>query len=124
MTTFDAKSLKRRDFLRQAGLVIVVPAALGTLVGCGDDEGDTADGPSFVAISQGSNHTHLVNVTCAALAAGVTASFSSTVDDGHLHVVSLTSDDFATLASGGTVNVTTFDLHVHTWSISAGSSCA
>ena len=123
MQNLATLAANRRDFLKRASLVLVVPMVPGLVSACGDDADDGAAGPTFVATGQGSGHTHIVTITCAALSSGSDASFNSSTDDGHQHVLRLTAAQFATLSSGGTVDLTTADLHVHTWSISADNAC-
>jgi len=114
--------MTRREVLIQMGsLLLLVPA--GTVfVGCGDsDDGD--DGGTGTALTFTSNvvqaHSHRVSIQMSELteppSSGVNR--NTTVDDGHLHTVSLSEADLSAIESGQVVTkeTTLVNAHTHTF---------
>ena len=112
----------RRDFLwKLGGLLVIVPVGV-SVAGCSssddDDDGDCAMANTVVSTattltvtSVCNQHTHDYSIAVADLTsppatgeAGMTTPYA---DDGHVHTVTLSMSDLASIQSGSTVMSTT-----------------
>ena len=103
----DVTRFERRVFLLRAGKAVPAIAGAVYLIGCGD----SSTGPSAVAdISSVStvvnSHSHTVGVPSSDQMHPATKTYTSSSDAAHDHQVTLTGDQLSTLASGGSVTVT------------------
>jgi hypothetical protein len=90
------------------------PATDGTTTAGADCETDPD-------VTIGTNHSHEMMVPLADVMAGVEVVYDITGSSPHSHSVTLTSDDFATIAAGGSVMVeSTASGHTHTVTVSCG----
>ena len=99
--------MDRRVFVIEAGKAFPVVAGALYLIGCGK----SSTSPSAVADVQSSstvvnNHTHTENVPASDQLHPATTTYTSSTDAGHNHMVTLTASQLSTLASGGSVTVT------------------
>ena len=111
----EGAHFQRRVFLVQAGKAFPVVAGALYLIGC-----DEAFNPSAVAdISSVSTvnagHSHTINVPSADQLHPAAKTYTSTNVFAHVHMVTLTEDQLRTLATGGSVTVTstTSGTHAH-----------
>ena len=100
--------MKRRVFIIEAGKAFPVVAGALYLLDCG---GNSTTSPSAVAdISSTSTvvnaHTHSVGVPAADQLHPATTTYNSSTDSAHNHMVTLTASQLSTLASGGSLTVT------------------
>ena len=100
--------MNRRVFVIEAGKAF--PAVVGALylIGCG---GSSPSSPSDVAsissVSATSNgHTHTVGVPASDQMKAVATTYTSSSTSAHDHMVTLNASQLSSLASGGTVTVT------------------
>jgi hypothetical protein len=112
----NSKQIRRGDFLKAVAAGGLGATAIGSmgLVGCGDD-GETT-GPAGSTGSGGgcaspaaaiqSNHGHSMTVSKADVDAGVDKSYSIQGTAMHDHTVNISALDFADLASGKSISVT------------------
>ncbi len=99
--------MKRRAFLIEAGKAFPAVAGALYLISCGN----SSTGPSAVAdissVSSVANaHTHTVAVPAADQLHAATTTYTSSTTSAHDHMVTLTANQLSTLASGGSVTVT------------------
>ena len=100
--------MKRRVFVIEAGKAF--PAVVGALylIGCGGSSpaspSATADIKTESTVSNG--HTHTVNVPASDQMKAVAATYTSSSTSAHDHMVTLSASQLSTLASGGSVTVT------------------
>jgi hypothetical protein len=101
-----SSSVSRQEFLRFA-VTFVGAAAAATLAGCSSSSSADAacsNGGKDTAIS--SNHGHSLKVPAADISAGQGGTYNIQGVADHNHTVTLSGDQLKTLASGGTVTVT------------------
>lgn len=126
--------MKRREFVTNAGVVIVLVPAARLLSSCGDDDDEappqipgeppppppppSADVLTFTS-SVVAGHSHSVTIEVALIADPPAGGLQETtsVDAGHSHVVVLTVDDLDRIDAGETVmkETSTEDQHLHTF---------
>lgn len=99
--------MNRRTFVIEAGKAFPIVAGAIYVVGCGSDP--TA--PSSVAdISSTSSvvnaHTHSVGVSASDQLHPADTTYTSSSTSSHVHMVTLSSGQLSTIASGGSVTVT------------------
>jgi hypothetical protein len=99
--------IKRRTFMIEAGKAF--PAIVGALYvfGCGSSPtspSGVADINSTSTVVNG--HTHSVNVSSSDQLHPADATYMSSTSLSHTHMVTLTAAQLTTLASGGSVTVT------------------
>jgi len=112
-------SMTRKQFLRTMVGAGIGVAGVATLAACGGDDGggtpDAAGGTCTTpAATIGSNHGHVMTVTKAEVTAGVAKSYDIMGSSPHTHTVMVTAANFATLAGGGTVTITSSSGSAHT----------
>ena len=100
--------MERRVFIIEAGKAFPIVAGALYLIGCG---GNSATSPSAVAdISSTSTianaHRHTTGVPASDQLHPATTTYTSSTDSAHNHMVTLTANQLSTLASGGSVTVT------------------
>jgi hypothetical protein len=103
----EEPSMDRRLFIIRAGQAFPVVAGALYLIGCGS----STTSPSSVAdVSSTStnvnSHTHSANVPASDQMHPANATYTSSTDSAHNHMVTLTASQLSTLASGGSVTVT------------------
>lgn len=114
----------RRTFLQQMALAGAGVSALWAAA-CGDDDGgggtDAGGGEGGSTCSPnatiGENHGHSISVPSADVLAGVARSYDIQGTSMHPHTVEVTAAQFAELASGTTVTVTSSTDAAHTHSV-------
>lgn len=116
-------SMTRKEFLGSVlkGTALTV-VAVGVVTGCGGDDGggDVIDGPPGACTLRSviaSNHGHVFTVTQAEVDAGTERTYDIEGTGGHTHSVTITASQFATIASGGTVNTVSTSGSSHTHDI-------
>lgn len=115
----------RKMFL-QASLVVGASAAVAATMGCGGDGDDDMaggnGGTSACSSTIAANHGHVLTVSQADIDAAAEKTYDIEGSADHPHSVSLSADDFANLASGVTVSVTssTDDGHSHQVTVTCG----
>ncbi len=105
----------RRDFFwKLGGLLVILPAG-ASAVGCSSDDGGdcatandvTSTATTLTVTSVCNEHTHDFSIMMTDLAtppaAGVSGNTTPYDDDGHVHVVTLSMSDLASIESGTTV---------------------
>jgi uncharacterized lipoprotein YajG len=99
--------MERRVFVIQAGKAFPVVAGALYLIGCSNSTTSpsaTADISSTSTVVN--SHTHSVNVPASDQLHPANTTYTSSTDSGHNHMVTLTASQLSTLASGGSVTVT------------------
>ena len=99
--------MNRRVFVIEAGKAFPIIAGALYVIGCGT----SMSGPSAVAdVSSTSTnvngHTHTANVPASDQLHPADATYTSSTDSAHNHMVTLTASQLSTIASGGSVTVT------------------
>ena len=99
--------MQRRVFVIQAGKAFPVVAGALYLIGCGS----STTTPSAVAqISSTStvinSHSHVVGVPASDQLHPANTTYTSSTSSAHEHMVTLTASQLSSLASGGSVTVT------------------
>lgn len=111
-------TMTRKQFLRTIVGAGIGVAGVATLAACGDDSGGTPDAPAGSCTTPsatiGANHGHTMTVTKAEVTAGVAKSYDITGAGGHAHTVMVSVANFASLAIGGTVTITSSSGNAHT----------
>ena len=100
--------MDRRTFVIEAGKAFPVIAGAVYLIGCGNS---SPTNPSSVAdVSSTSTivnaHSHSANVPASDQLHPVDATYTSSSSSNHVHMVTLTASQLSTIASGGSVTVT------------------
>lgn len=111
-------SMTRQQFLRTLVGAGIGAAGIATLAACGDDGGGTPDAAGGSCTTPtttiGSNHGHVMMVTKAEVDAAVAKTYDITGTGGHSHTVMVSAANFATLAGGGTLTITSSSSGAHT----------
>jgi hypothetical protein len=99
--------MQRRVFIIEAGKAFPIVAGAVYLIACGS----STTSPSTVAdVSSTSTnvngHTHAANVPASDQLHPADTTYTSSTDAGHNHLVTLTASQLSTIASGGSVTVT------------------
>ena len=117
--------MTRNTFLKSALGAVGALVAFGA-VGCGSDDGggDGAGGSGGTDCSGGivGNHGHALTVSDADVAAGVDKTYDIQGNAGHTHQVTISAAQFAEIAQGKSVLVTTSEGSLHTHEVSV--ACA
>ena len=100
--------MDRRIFLIEAGKAFPVVLGAVYLIGCGSNSGTS---PSAVADVQGfstvvNSHSHTANVPASDQLHPADTAYTSSTDLAHNHMVTLSAGQLRTIASGGSVTVT------------------
>ena len=99
--------MHRRVFIIQAGKAFPIVAGALYLIDCGDSTTSPSAVADILSTSTLVNsHSHTVNVPAADQLHPATATYTSSTDAAHNHMVTLTASQLSTLASGGSVTVT------------------
>ncbi len=103
-------SMTRKQFLRTIVGAGIGVAGVATLAACGGDDGGPADAPGGSCTTPtatiAGNHGHIITVTKAEVTAATAKSYDIMGTATHTHTVMVTAGNFATLAGGGTVTIT------------------
>lgn len=104
-------SMTRKQFLRTIVGAGIGVAGVATLAACGgDDGGGTPDAPAASCTTPtatiGTNHGHVMMVSKADVDAGAAKTYDITGTGGHAHSVTISAANFASLAAGGTLTIT------------------
>jgi hypothetical protein len=120
--------MDRRVFVIEAGKAFPIVAGALYLIGCGS----STTSPSAVAdVSSTSTnvngHTHTANVPASDQLHPADATYTSSTDSGHNHMVTLTASQLSTIASGGSVTITSTSSavtgnHAHTFTFQGKKS--
>jgi len=100
--------MERRTFVIEAGKAF--PVVIGALyvIGCGSKSptspSTTADVQSNSTVVNG--HSHTVNVSASDQLHPSNTTYTSSNDSAHTHMVTLSASQLSTIASGGSVTVT------------------
>jgi hypothetical protein len=99
--------MNRRVFLIEAGKTFPIVAGALYVIGCGS----SSTSPSAVAdVSSTSTnvngHTHTTNIPASDQLHPVDTTYTSSTDSAHNHMVTLTASQLSSLASGGSVTIT------------------
>lgn len=112
--------MKRRDFVRVVGGVVVAGAAAGAVAGCGGDDGgggnpDSGGGGDNCGTQISGNHGHSLQVPMDDVEAGAERTYSIQGSSTHDHEITVSAAQFADLAAGTPVTVTSTsgDAHTH-----------
>lgn len=109
-------SMSRNQFLRTIVGAGIGVAGVATLAGCGGDDGP-ADAPAGTCTTPsatiGSNHGHTMTVTKAEVTAATAKSYDIAGAAGHSHTVMVSAANFASLAVGGSVTITSSSINGH-----------
>jgi hypothetical protein len=101
--------MNRRVFILEAGKAVPVVAGALYLVGCGGNSttspSATADVQATSTVSNG--HSHTANVPSSDQMRAVATTYTTSNVSAHDHQVVMTSAQLSSLASGGSVTVTT-----------------
>lgn len=98
--------MERRTFVIEAGKAFPVIAGALYLIGCG-----SATSPSAVAdVTSNStivnSHSHTANVPASDQLHPINTTYTSSTSLSHTHMVTLTTAQLASIASGGSVTIT------------------
>jgi hypothetical protein len=101
--------MQRRVFIVEAGKAFPVVVGALYLIGCG---GNSTTSPSAVAdvsatSSVDNGHTHTAGIPASDQMKAVAATYTTSSADAHDHQVTLSASQLTTLATGGSVTVTT-----------------
>jgi hypothetical protein len=111
-------SMTRKQFLRTVLGAGIGVAGVATLAACGGDDGGPADAPAGTCTTPsatiGANHGHTMMVTKAEVTAATAKTYDITGTGGHTHTVMVSAANFASLAVGGTVTITSSSANSHT----------
>lgn len=115
--------MTRREVLIQMGSLLLLVPAGAVFVGCGGSDDEDDDRGTGTALTFTSSvvlaHSHRVSIQMSELtdppSSGVNR--NTTVDDRHLHAVSLSEADLSAIESGLVVTkeTTLVDAHTHTF---------
>lgn len=109
-------SMTRKQFLRTVLGAGIGVAGVATLAACGGDDGP-ADAPAGTCTTPsatiGANHGHTMVVSKAEVTAATAKSYDITGAGGHAHTVMVSAANFASLAVGGTVTITSSTANAH-----------
>jgi len=100
--------MERRVFIIEAGKAFPVVVGAAYLIRCGGDSGTSPSGVADVqaASTVVNGHTHTVNVPASDQLHPANTTYTSSTDSGHNHMVTLSAGQLQTIASGGSVTVT------------------
>jgi hypothetical protein len=109
----------RQSFIK-GSLAVVGTSVAG--IGCGSDDDDDGGSTSACSSTIGSNHGHVLMVNQADVDAAADKSYDITGSAAHPHTVAVTAADFAKLAGGESVMLTssTDASHSHSVTIMCG----
>jgi len=104
----EEPSVNRRTFVIHAGKAFPIVAGAVYVIGCGSDN---PTNPSAVAeVSSTSTvvnaHSHIVTVPASDQLHPADTSYTSSSSLSHVHMVTLTASQLASLATGGSITVT------------------
>ncbi len=99
--------MERRVFIIEAGKAFPVIAGTLYLIGCGGSSTSPSAAADISSTSTVVNaHSHTANVPASDQLHPATTTHTSSTDSAHNHMVTLTASQLSTLASGGSVTVT------------------
>jgi hypothetical protein len=98
--------MERRLFLIEAGKAFPAVAGALYLIGCHSDTGPSAVADISSVSTVVNSHTHTVGVPASDQMHPAVKTYTSSSNSGHDHMVTLTEGQLSTLASGGSVTVT------------------
>src|SRR5262245_18796076 len=97
----------RRTFVIEAGKAFPIVAGALYLIGCGSSPASPSGVADVVSVSTVVNaHSHTANVPASDQLHPANTTYSSSSSASHVHMVTLTASQLATLAAGGSVTVT------------------
>jgi hypothetical protein len=115
-------TMSRKQFLRTLAGAGATALGASLLIGCSDDDDGGGGGtPNCIAngtsATIGANHGHTMSVSMADISAAADKTYDITGAGGHLHTVTITAAQFATLAANGSVQVTSTSGGAHTHAV-------
>jgi hypothetical protein len=98
---------RREVIVKMGGLLLILPAAR-VLMGCGSDSGTDPNSIRFTS-SLDDGHTHTVSLQVTEISSPPAGGVTKTTsfDQSHTHTVSLTGADLDSIQAGNTVTKTT-----------------
>ena len=99
-------SMNRRTFVIEAGQAFPVIIGALYLVGCGSSTSPSAVADVTSISPTVNGHTHAANVPASDQLHPSDTTYTSSTTMNHVHMVTLTAGELSTLASGGSVPVT------------------
>ena len=104
-------TMTRKQFLRSVLGLGVGAVGIAAIAGCGDDGGggstpDAANVCTAPVAVIGTNHGHTISVPLADVTAAAEKSYDISGGGGHAHSVTISAAQFAQIASGQTLNLT------------------
>ncbi len=115
-------TMTRKQFLRTIVGAGIGAAGIAALASCGgDDGGGTPDAPggscTTPSTAIGSNHGHVMVVALADVTAGTEKTYDISGSSGHVHMVTVSAANMASLKTGGTVMVQSTSGNAHTHAV-------
>ena len=99
--------MERRVFLIEAGKAFPITAGALYVIGCGGSSTSPSTVADITSTSTVVNaHTHSANVPASDQLHPAETTYTSSSSSSHTHMVTLTAAQLSTLASGGTVTIT------------------
>jgi hypothetical protein len=98
--------MERRVFVIQAGKAFPVIAGALYLIGCNSPTSPSATADILSTSTVVNSHSHTANVPASDQLHPADTTYTSSTDAGHDHMVALTASQLSTLASGGSVTIT------------------
>jgi len=98
--------MERRVFVIQAGKAFPVVAGVLYLIGCSSSTSPSGTADILSTSTVVNSHTHTANVPASNQLHPADTTYTSSTDSAHTHMVTLTANQLSTLASGGSVTVT------------------
>jgi hypothetical protein len=100
-------AVDRRTFVIEAGKAFPVIAGAWYVIGCGSSPTTPSSVADILSVSTVVNaHTHSVNVPASDQLHPADTTYTSSSSSSHVHMVTLSAGQLSTLASGGSVSVT------------------
>lgn len=98
--------MERRTFVIQAGKAFPVVIGALYLIDCGSSTSPSAVAAVASDSTVVNGHSHTANVPASDQLHPATTTYTSSTASAHDHMVTLTADQLTTIASGGSVTVT------------------
>ncbi len=98
--------MNRRTFIVQAGKAFPVVAGVLYLVDCGGPTSPSAVASVASDSTVVNGHSHTANVSASDQLHPANTTYTSSTTAAHDHMVTLTADQLSTIATGGSVTVT------------------
>jgi len=112
--------MNRRRFIIEAGKAFPVMAGAIYLVGCDSTSSESDNpgngNPQYLTVSSTTNsgHSHTLSLPLSDLESTSAKTYDSSNSGGHIHMVTLSSDQLGTISGGSAVTVTSTNDAGHT----------